>query len=134
MEFNHTIVILKNWLRVANFSSLHTFTFEDGTNVPSSTAEKAIALAALKKDTIVAAHEKFRTYTTAIELTENIEKEIAYRMHRWQEKEIDIVLVPSIVIEGLGNKWFDILNSPFRNGKSKSGQDHVLKCNEFYIK
>lgn len=134
MELDRPIVTLKNWLRVANFSSLHEFTFEDGTIVPWCDEAKTIALSVLKKDTVIETNDMFTTLTVSVGLTEEIEKEITYRMWIWQKKEVDIVMVPSRVIEWLKNTWFDVLHSPFRNGKSISRLDHTLKCNEFYIK
>ena len=134
MELDRPIVTLKNWLRVANFSSLHEFTFEDWTVVPWCEENKTIALSVLKKDTIIEKNDMFTTLSVSVELTDEINNEITYRMGIWQKKEVDIVMVPSRVIEWLKNKWFDILNSPFRNGKSISRLDHTLKYNEFYIK
>lgn len=134
MELNHPIVTLKNWLRVANFSSLHEFAFEDWTVVPWCEEAKTIALSVLKNDTVIETNDMFSTLTVSVDLTEDIEKEITYWIDIWNKKEVDIVMVPSRVIEWLKNKWFDILHSPFRNGKSLSRLDKILKCNEFYIK
>ena len=134
MELDRPIVTLKNWLRVANFSSLHEFSFEDWTVVPWCEEAKTISLSVLKKDTVIETNDKFTTLTVSVELTEEIEKEISYWLDIWNKKEVDIVMVPSRVIEWLKNNWFDILHSPFRNGKSLSRLDKTLKCNEFYIK
>lgn len=93
------VVTLKNGLRVANFSSPHPFTFDDGTVLPACSTERARSLM-LEADELSTSQEKW----TDIELSFVMSTTVGLAIDELQDDpDIDIILVPLPVMEALKN-------------------------------
>ena len=89
------ILMLKNGIKVANFSSPHSFTFDDGTVLESCNETRSAELLLNKttslveriKDVVDLVHVGFEINDKMIEAIHEADKEA-------QERGIDIVIVP----------------------------------------
>lgn len=117
-DLDKRITTLSNELRVANFSSPHSFRFTDGSVLPPVDDETADNL-------MLKAHEtrhtdrkrpKIVTISLLFELPEKVKDEIDYWYTIWAMKKVDIVIVPLPVMQCLHEIWDDktIVKSPFR--------------------
>ena len=98
------IVTLTSGLRVANFSSPHTFLFTDGTELPACTAERTNAS---KLDTIETEHAGIAgtiDIEIVFKLTDTVREEIA----KAQEAECDVVLVPFPLLTAMKAEGLDL--------------------------
>lgn len=101
---DHPIVRLSNGVTVANFSSPHPFTFEDGTVLPAC-SEIVTDLGTLDQQEIIyARHEKFNDIHLRFALNENIVKALD-DLHK---EDIDIILVPFPVLEAIKESSYDL--------------------------
>lgn len=99
MEHGLIIGTLSNGVKVGNFSSPHSFTYVDGTVIPAVEASKSEALSVVKHETLVKETANMKTYQLDVELTPAIEKELDLWMKAWEAGEVDVVLIPSRVIQ-----------------------------------
>jgi len=95
----HPVVTLKNGLRVANFSSPHPFTFDDGSVLPAC-PESTVLSGTLdtKEDIIVTVINGIHVNNVALKfkLSHTCLVMLSFIVDR---KDIDIVLVPLPVLE-----------------------------------
>lgn len=99
------IVVLKNGIRIANFSSPHSFTFDDGTVLPACSAERANSL---MLNTIE--NESFNGKWTDVDLTFAMSQEVSDEIARLEQSdEIDIILVPFPVLEAMKKRSLPIV-------------------------
>lgn len=98
------VITLSNGLRVANFSSAHPFTFEDGSILPACSEARSRAF------TIMAIEEEFPTPHSGVvdiqlsfELDEASEREMLSLEER--HREIDVVIVPLPVLQAWKKKY-----------------------------
>jgi hypothetical protein len=104
-------ITLTNGKRVANFSSPHSFTFEDGTVLPAVSEEVSRSLSVdfiEKEDGNGDIHLSFQlSLNCAIAVEEWEEK--------WRNKEVDVVFCPLPMITALKANYYNLKNSPFRS-------------------
>ena len=108
---------LKNGLRIANFSSPHSFTFTTGEILPAVDDELATRMMLEVEETPQKErHVKFNTVTLDWSLSEDVADYIDLWWTFYNLKKIDIVIVPLPVMTALHSIWNDkdILKSPFR--------------------
>lgn len=106
------IITLSNGKRVANFSSPHPFTFEDGIVLPAVSPEEAERLQVTFTETAFGTNGDVRL---TFELSPAILLEINIWLKEHFLKRVDIVFCPLpmiTVLQGYGSVW--LLNSPFR--------------------
>lgn len=109
------IVTLTNGVRVANFSSPHSFTFEDGTILPAVSNE----IAEKYKVTFLEGRMKHKNkpiydITLRFELSADIIDRMEVFKELWTKGELDIVLCPLPMLTQLKKEFYDLFNSPFR--------------------
>jgi hypothetical protein len=96
-------ITLKNGLRVANFSSPHSFKFTTGEVLPACSAERATALmlTAVEKETV---QDKWTDIHLEFQMSDNVAKELD-RVDGFEVKsDLDVILVPLPVRQAIG--WF----------------------------
>ena len=111
------VITLKNGLKVANFSSPHSFTFVDGTVVPKLPAVTAKWLMLDVEEEIQKQRRpKFRTVRLTWKLSDNVLDSIELWYTLFILKKVDVVIVPLPVMTALHRAWEfkDVLKSPFR--------------------
>jgi len=105
------IVTLSNGKKVANFSSPHPFTFEDGTVLPAVSEEISRSLSVdfiEKEDGDGDIHLSFWISLNCGIAVEKWEE-------KWRNKEVDIVFCPLPMITALKADDYNLKNSPFRS-------------------
>jgi hypothetical protein len=104
------IITLTNGKRVANFSSPHPFTFEDGSVLPAVSDEEANALAInfIEKDLGNGDIElEFKIPVTVWD-------KVHYWRNLWHTGEVDIVFCPLPMIISMKEAGYSVQTSPFR--------------------
>lgn len=112
-QYNQEIVTLSNGKRVANFSSPHSFTFEDGTVLPAVSKDEAERL----KVTFI---EKELTKRPGdIELSFDLSPELILEIQKWQllwlVNDVDVVFCPLPMITAMKENGYGIEDTPFRS-------------------
>ena len=115
------IITLKNGLVVANFSSPHSFVFDDG-SVLGSVSEEVMLLG--KLNTVEDECDHWDSPQVDVQLqfvmSEACEAELLRWYERWNENEVNVVIVPFPVLQLLRSnppKWLahnGVESSPFR--------------------
>lgn len=105
------IVTLSNGKKVANFSSPHPFTFEDGTILPAVSNDEAERL----KVTFI---EEEINERGDIELTFSLAHQVIMEMRLWTglwlDGHVDVVFVPLPMLQAMKSLEISITESPFR--------------------
>lgn len=126
------VIELSNGLRVANFSSPHTFTFEDGSVLPACSEERSksfnIDMCETPVNTLNIRNSKVKLITVNPRITENVKFEVD-RLE--MDHTIDIVIVPRPVLEALQH-WapFEYYNT-FVTGRLKDRIKKILFIDKF---
>ena len=95
----HTTCTLSSGLRIANFSSPHPFTFEDGTVLPACSPERAKALELDVQENPVGSSWPG---TVNIELTPTMTAVVAAELEKLENDEgVDVVLIPLMVMAAI---------------------------------
>jgi len=81
------IITLSNGKRVANFSSPHSFTFTDGSEIPAVDAEESVRLKVTFNEDVDEDGDVKLTFT----LSDAVIEEMKYWMKLWENKEVDVV-------------------------------------------
>lgn len=132
------VVTLSNGLRVANFSSPHPFTFEDGTVLPACDAERCNALKMLVHENVM----NRRCVETAqgpcefqdIELVTLLGDDVECALHQLEnDPNIDVVIVPLMLMEQLRNFRNDYPDFKFRVIRMADRIKKIAKVNVFCI-
>jgi hypothetical protein len=110
------VVMLSNGKNVANFSSPHPFTFEDGTVLPARSNEEAQKLKVNfieHKDP-----DAIEGYSVDMQLTFELSNAVREQMKQWEliwlEGHVDVVFCPLPMIKALRAIDYDVKASPFR--------------------
>jgi hypothetical protein len=116
----YTTVTLSNGIRVANFSSAHSFLFTDGTVLPACSEERCRALV-LEATEVEFKNDKW----TDIKLSFNLTMEVTQALCEIdKDEEVDICIVPLPVLKAVRR------HTIFRGLKKVRGirvNDRVLK-------
>lgn len=91
------VVTLKNGVRVANFSSPHPFTFDDGTVLPACSPERARSLI-LEQAELSMQRVRWTDIEHSFELTPGVREAIAELQ---DDAYITIILVPLPVMQAI---------------------------------
>lgn len=121
------VVELLSGLRVANFSSPHPFTFEDGSVLPRVKPElvKHLSLNVVEHiHDMQYENEILKPFTTIQvehEMTLSISQRIDECMMEHKLRHVDVVITPLPVMYALRTIWSlqKIYHSPFRTGRLK---------------
>lgn len=81
------IITLSNGKKVANFSSPHSFTFTDGSEIPAVDAEESVRLKVTFNEDVDEDGDVRLDFT----LSDAVIEEMKYWMKLWINKEVDIV-------------------------------------------
>jgi len=105
------IITLSNGKKVANFSSPHPFTFEDGTVLPAVSDELSLMLSIKFIEKV----DELGDVELSFESTKEVEDMISSWMWEYNTNMVDVVFCPLPMITMLKEKGFDIKKSPFRS-------------------
>lgn len=129
-------IVLGNGLKVANFSSPHTFTFDTGEVLPACSSERAESLM-LKATEVEITHPKWVDIDLNFEMSPAIADAHTQACLQAVEEGIDIVLVPFPVMkvfrESLYSRPEDIMKSPFRVIRSADRVTKSIYSSRFCI-
>ena len=104
------VITLSNGKKVANFSSPHAFTFEDGSVLQPITESRCKSLSLITKEV---EHDN-----GDVELKFIVTDEVKLYMELWgSAKElnlVDVVYIPMPMMSALKEIGYDVKNSPFR--------------------
>jgi len=95
------VITLDNGIRIANWSSPHEFKFTTGEVLPACTPER-VKLMSLEIDEIVVNNEKWKDIEMSTKVTETIYDDLRKLQ---DDDEIDIILVPFMVLDALKNSY-----------------------------
>jgi hypothetical protein len=137
IKFITQIVTLTNGVRVANFSSPHTFTFEDDTVLPAY--DDADFVNSLKLDvnerTMLAGLKNGNQYKS-IKIAFRLTDPVITRLHEFQmmymQGEIDIVIVP-LPVQQLIPSLYLINQTPFRTVRMVDRVNKIASIDTFCI-
>ena len=105
------MITLTNGKIVANFSSPHEFTFEDGSILPAVSNSEAERLK-------VTFHEEIDTSTGDVILDFSLSHEVWEEMNKyyklWWDHEVNVVFCPLPMIITLHKTGYNVKVSPFR--------------------
>lgn len=119
---------LTNGLRVANFSSPHTFTFEDQTVLEACDVERSRALSLIAEEVLTPNPFNDTAYDVALSFKID---QVSLRQLGWLEEQddIDVVIVPLPVISAL--KAAGIPLGKARTIRSVNRVTKTCSCNKF---
>ena len=111
-ELIHT---LSNGLRVANFSSPHSFLFVDGTVIPERDKIFAKRMMLNVEEIPVKSRRRFKTIKPDFTLTHLVRDQILLWWTLYHMKKVDVVLLPLPVMTALLKEYDEkqVLKSPF---------------------
>lgn len=93
------IIVLSNGKRVANFSSPHPFTFEDGTVLPAVSPEESLRL----KINVI--EEELPFIAGDLILTFELSRDVKTRMEEWLlawvDGKVDVVYCPLMMLQAI---------------------------------
>lgn len=89
---------LTNGVRVVNFSSPHSFEFEDGTTLRACGPERVLDLPLRRDETIISNHGPWSTIRVGFLPTETVWDELLLLA---QDDTVDIILVPRVMLDAL---------------------------------
>ena len=128
------IVTTKEGLRVGNFSSPHPFVFDDGTELPGCSPERARALMLDQ----VEVETRTSWEWTDIELRFEMSQSVLEALQEAQEsKEVDVVIVPLPVMQAIkempGMTLDKLAGMPFRVCRVKDRVEKTIWSNKFCL-
>jgi len=140
------ITKLSNGLKVANFSSPHPFTFEDGSVIPAVNNNDSQRLKVNFNETIIDTKvydylgalntREFNTISLDFTLSQEVDWEIEVWYKMWKHNDVDIVLCPLPMIQALqktGDDLQSLLSSPFRAIRMKDRIKKLISIDTFTI-
>jgi hypothetical protein len=112
-HLKNSIITLSNGKRVGNFSSPHSFTFEDGSVLPKVSDAESERLCVTFIEVPVEDGQP-----GDIELKFEISQSVLFEMSYWQSlflnNLVDVVFCPLPMIKTLKDQGKDLKNTPFR--------------------
>ena len=91
------IITLSNGKRVANFSSPHSFTFTDGSEIPAVDAEESVRLKVTFNEDVGEDGDVKLSFT----LSDAVIKEMEYWMNMYTDNKVDVVFCPLPMITAI---------------------------------
>lgn len=101
------IITLSNGKRVANFSSPHSFTFTDGSEIPAVDAEESVRLKVTFNEDI----DEDGDVTLHFTLSDAVIEEMKYWMKLWENEKVDVVFCCLPMITALKDAMIEYDNS-----------------------
>lgn len=107
------IVTLSNGKRVANFSSPHDFTYEDGTILPAVSATVSEHLKVTFNEYELTDGDVMLNFTLSPQIIEEMQRYLAM----WDNDEVDVVVCPLPMITAIKESYGSgyLIGSPFRS-------------------
>ncbi len=134
------ITKLSNGLKVANFSSPHPFTFDDGSVIPAVNDNESQRLKVNFIETVVEVDNEsaveFKTISLNFELSNDVFSSMSLWHKLWEDRKVDIVLCPLPMIQALQKTNDDLqslINSPFRAIRMKDRIKKLISIDTFTI-
>ena len=130
---------LSNQLIVGNFSSPHSFTFEDGSVLDAVNNYDSERLKVIFNETIVQERVEpvYKTVSLDFSLTADVLEEMEIWTKMWKHNDVDIVLCALPMIQALQknivNDDYHILDSPFRAVRLKDRIKKLASIDTFSI-
>jgi len=108
MQNSFPVVVLSNGLKVANFSSPHPFTFDDGSVLPGCSPEmsRSLMLDAREEETRSECG-RFSNINLSFDMSETVFE----ALESLSDLDVDIVLVPLPVMQA-AKAWFNEIAPP----------------------
>ena len=97
------IITLSNGKKVANFSSPHSFTFTDGSEIPAVDAEESVRLKVTFNERVDQDGDVFLDFT----LSSAVLEEMEYWMKLWENKEVDVVFCCLPMITAIKDEFLE---------------------------
>ena len=137
---------LSNGLIVGNFSSPHSFTFEDGNTIPAVNDFHSERLKIDFIETVIENKQAvgfdtdiYKTIALSFDLSDAVECEMDKWYKLWQVRKVDIVLCCLPMIQRLNELerhdqgTYSVLNSPFRAIRMKDRIKKLISIDTFTI-
>ena len=107
---NMPVITLSSGVRVANFSSPHAFTFDDGSVLPSCSKERSKAgmLRAVEKEE---AKNGWVDIDLNFEMSEKIAEMLIRSIQQSKDEKIDVVVVPYAVLTAWKGEYGDAVSA-----------------------
>lgn len=143
------IVTLSNGLRIGNFSSPHTFEFEDGSILQACSNQRAeyLKIDFIERKIPQEINNKvvINNIELTFKLTENVIEKVRKIMFEYRRNlEVDLILIPLPMLTALKESDFiyyvendnnikNIIDTPFRVIKMKSRLDKKVRIDDFCV-
>ena len=128
---------LSNQLIVGNFSSPHSFTFEDGSVLDAVNDYDSERLKVIFNETIIQERSTVMTVSLDFSLTADVLEEMDIWTKMWKHNDVDVVLCALPMIQALQknivNDDYHILDSPFRAVRLKDRIKKLASIDTFSI-
>ena len=132
--FFRPCVELSNGLRVANWSSNHWFTFEDGTRLPPCRKQRSEDLGLdMKEYATISECGRYHNLKLQVDLSTAAYNDLMYTCVSAAQMNMDIVIVPFRVLELLKKLFVTSRNVPFRTIKHTNRTDKICHIDKFCI-
>ena len=127
------VVTLSNGYILANFSSNHSFRFEDGNVLPACSNERCERLTLISNETKVHTGNLWIDVKMHYIMSDTVREELVYIINN--TGLIDIVIVPRPVLEAIEEGYPEANNSyiQFRGIRMKSRSMKISHMNKFCI-
>ena len=136
---NPKIRLLRNGVKVANFSSPHSFTFDDGT-ILDAVSDKTSTMLKIdfnEKLMILETGQSFDTIMLTFGLSNVVKDKIRLWVEKYIKGDVDVVLVPLPMITAMrqSGEWDNdkLLLSPFRSIRIEDRTKKVISSKKFCI-
>ncbi len=136
---NPKIRLLRNGVKVANFSSPHSFTFDDGTvlDAVNEKTSKVLKIDFNEKNMSLETGQSFDTIMLTFGLSNVVKDKMKLWMDKYIKGDVDVVLVPLPMITAMrqSGEWDDgkLLLSPFRAIRKEDRTKMVISSDKFCI-
>lgn len=126
-------ITLKNGLTVINFSSPHPFIFDDGSELPACSPERARQASLIPTETVVQDENGIQTIELGFKMTNSMKTELEILSQKCNDRTV--VLLPLPVLTALKELWEKerVINSPFRAVRMADRVNKIVCSNKFCI-
>lgn len=120
------IITLSNGKKVANFSSPHSFQFEDGSVLPAVSNEESERL----KVDFIEEDLGGGDIGLKFKLSQEVIEEISNWSNAYFNKLVDVVFCPLPMITALKERGYNLKNSPFRAVRIEDRINKLVSINK----